>query len=68
MSIGWSITGLLLGVFSIFLSLAEGDLSPIGLMLELFFLLKLLNAARAARAWHSMDDSSLPTSGPIEPR
>jgi hypothetical protein len=72
MSLGWSIIGFLLFLFGVFISVAGGELSPIGLLIELFLFVKLLHAVRAARAWHSFEErtggASLPSSAPIEPK
>jgi hypothetical protein len=72
MSMGWSIAGLLFGVFVVVFSLADGTMNPIGLVFEFVVLVKLFNAVRAARAWHSFDQNNdnglAPGNLPIEPR
>jgi hypothetical protein len=52
MSVGWSIAGLALGVVEVAASFLSPHFSPISLLVELYILLRFVNAVRAARAYH----------------
>jgi hypothetical protein len=69
MSVGWSVTGLILALVGTLLSMGAGEVSPIAMIFELYAILRFIHAIRAARAWRRFAAIQAQFSAaPLEPK